>query len=121
LLRLGVQAELSILPRGIMARFLVCALLVLTQVGAFSVPIRNSIENRQEEDARAGLKCKCYEGERCWPSLGEWKALNTSVDGLLVKVVPIAASCYNTFEGIPTYNAEKCAATNASWHSQAFM
>jgi hypothetical protein len=100
-----------------MALGYLCTLLVLSQVRAVLIPT----QDRQEADARAGLKCKCYAGESCWPSTREWQALNASVDGLLQKVLPIAASCYNTFEGVPTYNAEKCAAVNASWSSQIFV
>jgi hypothetical protein len=106
-----------LISRGIMTRSLLCALLVLSQVCAISLPL----QNRQEADARAGLKCKCYAEDGCWPSLKEWQALNASVDGLLQKVLPIAASCYNTFEGVSTYNAEKCAAVTAGWSSQLFV
>ena len=100
-----------------MARLLVWALFVLSHVSAVSLPL----QSRQESDARAGLKCKCYEGDRCWPSAADWKSLNASVDGLLQRVIPLAASCYNNFEGMPTYDAQKCAAVRSGWQSQLFV
>jgi FAD/FMN-containing dehydrogenase len=38
----------------------------------------------------------CRPGQKCWPSLSEWRQLNTSVDGRLFETIPIAASCYKT-------------------------
>ena len=47
--------------------------------------------------------CRCTPRDPCWPSEGSWSALNHSVDGNLVKVLPVAHVCYH-----PTYDREKC-------------
>lgn len=47
--------------------------------------------------------CRCTPRDFCWPSDESWNALNRSVDGNLVKVLPVAHVCY-----YPTYDREKC-------------
>lgn len=59
--------------------------------------------------------CKCYPGDRCWPTPQKWKALNDTVGGTLKQVIPNWAVCYNTFEGKPTYNAATCAQATANF------
>ena len=71
--------------------------------------------------AIAVSNCKCYEGDACWPSTKKWAALNATVGGRLQKVIPPAASCYNNFEGISTYNADQCSEATAGWSDQAYM
>ncbi|KAF2269613.1 FAD binding domain-containing protein [Lojkania enalia] len=78
---------------------------------------RPSLEARQNLVTFGGRSydCKCYPGDRCWPSVSKWKALNNTVGGLLKEVVPDSAVCYNTFEGRPTYNAPACAEVTANF------
>ena len=70
---------------------------------------------------RQGQECKCYEGDACWPAEDEWDALNKTVGGSLVKVIPPGAPCYEEFEGIPTYDEGKCEEVTEGWTSQEFM
>ena len=65
--------------------------------------------------------CKCYEGDACWPSAPSWTALNASVNGLLQKVVPPAAVCYNSFDGQSYYNAKECTTVTNSWANETFQ
>ncbi|KAH6683460.1 FAD/FMN-containing isoamyl alcohol oxidase-like protein MreA [Halenospora varia] len=90
---------------------LISFFLLLLQVQAFSTPRNLGLVERQDLTGRPkpSYQCKCYDGEACWPSAGVWKTLNTTVDGQLQKVVPIAAVCYNSFEGKSYYNAAACA------------
>ncbi|TFK27133.1 FAD binding domain-containing protein [Coprinopsis marcescibilis] len=62
--------------------------------------------------------CKCYRGDRCWPSSNSWAILNYTVNGNLRAVVPDPAVCYNTFNGRRTYNAEACAEVTRKWTDQ---
>lgn len=80
------------------------------------------LQEREEvgAGARPPASCKCYPGDSCWPSGGDWAALNRTVGGRLVRAAPPGAVCYDSFEGIPTKNPAKCAEvasqwTNASW------
>ncbi|KAE8378012.1 hypothetical protein BDV26DRAFT_292614 [Aspergillus bertholletiae] len=55
--------------------------------------------------ATAKLQCHCQPSEPCWPSLTAWNQLNTSVDGNLQALRPIAAVCHN-----PDYDENACRA-----------
>ncbi|KAH6909083.1 isoamyl alcohol oxidase [Coprinopsis sp. MPI-PUGE-AT-0042] len=63
-------------------------------------------------------RCKCYEGEKCWPSPFRWRQLNAAVGGNLQAVVPDPAVCYKTFEGKPTYNEAACLEVTQKWTDQ---
>ncbi|KAK2750264.1 hypothetical protein FQN55_002410 [Onygenales sp. PD_40] len=65
--------------------------------------------------------CKCYEGDECWPSEEAWSELSTAVGDRLHKVVPVAAVCYNEFEGTATYDAAKCADVTANYNSEQWQ
>ena len=54
-------------------------------------------------------QCKCYPGERCYPSPRLWKQLNSTVGGTLQLGLPPTSPCYRSVDGIPTYDAAKCA------------
>ena len=56
--------------------------------------------------------CHCLPGDSdgCWPSPDKWNALNGTVGGKLVKVVPIGAVCHD-----PTYDEAACTALKANW------
>ena len=68
--------------------------------------------------------CKCYPGERCWPSTSKWDALNRTVDGGLLVDIPPGAPCHNTFSGplgtVNTYDAAKCAEATQNWASESW-
>lgn len=62
--------------------------------------------------------CKCYPGDSCWPTTTKWNSLNSTVGGNLLVALPPAAPCHNTMEGIPTYNAAKCADVQANFATE---
>jgi hypothetical protein len=79
---------------------------------------------RREEPATSyspSYSCKCYEGDKCWPSVSAWDALNSTVGGRLVKFVPHAAVCHNTFEGESTFNAAGCTEAIANQGNQPWL
>lgn len=88
------------------------------QVNASSLTQRRSEE---ASDSRSSYSCKCYEGERCWPNVSAWNALNSTVGGRLLKFVPHAAVCHNEFEGSATFNAAGCAEATANQGSQPWL
>jgi len=51
-----------------------------------------------------GPDCKAFPGSDDWPTDSEWKALNETLDGALLKPLPVANVC---FQG-PAYDANKC-------------
>jgi hypothetical protein len=55
--------------------------------------------------------CHCLPEEPCWPGDMKWKRLNDTVEGRLVKVVPIGGVCHD-----PTYDQAKCTELQANWN-----
>ena len=56
--------------------------------------------------------CKCFPGDSCWPSSGDWDKLNSTVAGRLIATVPLAEACHD-----PNYDPVKCAALQAGWQN----
>jgi hypothetical protein len=54
--------------------------------------------------------CRSIPGDAGWPSTDDWKALNASVSGRLIKTRPAGHVCHE-----PTYDAEACQALNSTW------
>ncbi|KAJ3526464.1 hypothetical protein NMY22_g10151 [Coprinellus aureogranulatus] len=66
--------------------------------------------------------CKCYPGDKCWPSTSVWSRFNITAGGTLQVALPPGASCYNSLkiEGgaggeISTFDSEKCAEVQRNW------
>ncbi|CAF3524157.1 unnamed protein product [Fusarium graminearum] len=58
----------------------------------------------------AAPNCRCMPSDACWPSNNAWASLNKTVDGTLIKTVPIGSPCHD-----PTYDADACAALQSAW------
>lgn len=58
--------------------------------------------------------CRCFPGDRCWPSASDWDAFNQTLGGKLIPTVPIASPCHGTFPGV-TYDAATCTDIQANW------
>ncbi|KAG9251786.1 uncharacterized protein F5Z01DRAFT_683115 [Emericellopsis atlantica] len=54
--------------------------------------------------------CRCLPSDNCWPSDNTWDGLNNTVNGQLIKTVPIGSPCHD-----PTYDAEACDALQQRW------
>ncbi|KAI3572382.1 hypothetical protein IWW34DRAFT_892913 [Fusarium oxysporum f. sp. albedinis] len=57
-------------------------------------------------------KCRCLPGDTCWPSdTGNvWSRFKKTVNGLLIKTVPIGSPCHD-----PNYDEEACTALQQAW------
>ncbi|ESU07826.1 hypothetical protein FGSG_12127, partial [Fusarium graminearum PH-1] len=62
--------------------------------------------------ANPSADCKCFPGDDCWPSAAEWKALNTSVSGNLIKTVPLGAPCHD-----PMFKGDVCQSLRQQWQN----
>jgi hypothetical protein len=58
-------------------------------------------------------RCKVYPGDKAWPKLGEWKQLNKTLGGALIKGVPQASVCY--FNGTAQHDETACAKLAGNW------
>ncbi|KAF2159968.1 hypothetical protein M409DRAFT_70707 [Zasmidium cellare ATCC 36951] len=61
--------------------------------------------------------CKANPLDGSWPSESEWAALNTSLDGRLLRTQPIASSCWHTTNLDSPFS---CSAVQANWSSGLF-
>lgn len=64
----------------------------------------------------AGSSCRCFPGDKCWPSAEEWGALNATVSGRLIASVPIGTPCH-----VPNYDEAKCKFIQDNWHDPALQ
>lgn len=108
---------------------LLCGALLLAQDVAAQGPASVASHNSQKwvlrSEGGSDYACKCYYGDSCWPSSGQWQKLNSTVGGNLQVDIPPGAPCYNTFHGplgdVKTYNADQCANVTKNWSSEQFQ
>ncbi|KAJ5377518.1 uncharacterized protein N7496_004927 [Penicillium cataractarum] len=62
--------------------------------------------------ARSISGCKVYPGDFFWPSKLVWSLLDKFLGGALIKTVPLAASCYSSWD---EYDADTCASITDDW------
>lgn len=62
--------------------------------------------------ARTVSGCKVYPGDLSWPSKLVWSLFDTFLGGALIKTVPLAASCYSSWD---EYDADTCATITDDW------
>lgn len=56
--------------------------------------------------------CRCYPGYSCWPSPYEWDDFNASVDGRLIRTIPLGHVCHD-----PTYDEDACRHLRRRWNA----
>ncbi|KAF9448257.1 FAD/FMN-containing isoamyl alcohol oxidase MreA [Macrolepiota fuliginosa MF-IS2] len=61
------------------------------------------------------LRCKTMPDDPAWPNASTWDRFNASVDGRLIRTIPIAASCHGA-----DYDAAKCKNVQNQWHQPKF-
>ncbi|KAJ5010991.1 FAD-linked oxidoreductase ZEB1 [Colletotrichum sp. SAR 10_99] len=65
----------------------------------------------------AQQSCKVTPLDAAWPSDADWAALNTTINGALIKTIPVASSCYS---GNPFGSSEACEDVEKGWTSSDF-
>ncbi|KAL4794253.1 hypothetical protein BDV19DRAFT_399438 [Aspergillus venezuelensis] len=61
--------------------------------------------------------CKSTPQDATWPTIVDWKALNKSIDGTLIKTSPAASSCYR---GNPFGSTTNCTEVTNHWSYAAY-
>ncbi|KAJ8085852.1 hypothetical protein PM082_004671 [Marasmius tenuissimus] len=59
--------------------------------------------------------CKSLPTDESWPSIGLWDTFNQSIDGRLIKTVPVAAVCHD-----PDFDEQRCKYIQERWHDYHF-
>jgi hypothetical protein len=62
-------------------------------------------------------ECRTMPGDPSWPSTDLWNTLNHSVDGRLIKTIPIASVCHHG----PYYNEAECQHVQKNWRRPEFQ
>ncbi|KAL0064420.1 hypothetical protein AAF712_008584 [Marasmius tenuissimus] len=60
--------------------------------------------------------CRILPSDPSWPAAEVWEAFNQSIDGRLIKTVPIGSPCHD-----PTYNEAECKHIRDHWHIPTFQ
>lgn len=60
--------------------------------------------------ASASSACRCFPSDACWPSDILWSQFNKTIEGRLIKTVPLGVPCH-----APNYNAETCEVLKDGW------
>ncbi|KAL0064421.1 hypothetical protein AAF712_008585 [Marasmius tenuissimus] len=60
--------------------------------------------------------CRILPSDPSWPAAEVWKAFNQSIDGRLIKTIPIGSPCHD-----PTYNEAECKYVRDHWHIPSFQ
>ena len=76
---------------------------------------RNDLETIISQEGRPSNKsgCRCFPGDKCWPTPSEWNAFNQSLGGRLIATTPIASPCHDDSFG--SFDAQKCADLQSTW------
>ncbi|KAK0190215.1 FAD binding domain protein [Armillaria mellea] len=61
-------------------------------------------------------QCRIMPGDPEWPSQSMWNALNKSVDGQLIKTVPLASPCHSG----ESFDPDECTKIRSNWHTPEF-
>ncbi|PHH61092.1 hypothetical protein CDD81_803 [Ophiocordyceps australis] len=67
--------------------------------------------------AHANQKCRCRPHQPCWPSRDAWQAFNSSIDGNLVAVQPVAHACHGANYDTAACNAALNRSTDSLWRA----
>lgn len=86
------------------------AMLFRAGVVASLLAVAQAATSTSSASAQATSACRCFPGDACWPSTTTWAQFNQSVDGQLIKTVPLGTPCH-----VPDYNAGVCSTLKAGW------
>lgn len=67
----------------------------------------------------SGAECKAFPGSDDWPSDQAWSDFDQAVGGALIKTIPLAAPCYNSWP--EQRDPEKCAEVIQLWNKPLYQ
>ncbi|KAL0569699.1 hypothetical protein V5O48_012259, partial [Marasmius crinis-equi] len=65
--------------------------------------------------AQSPPSCRTFPTDDSWPATDVWDAFNRSIDGRLVKTIPVGTPCHD-----PNFDEQKCSIVQESWHQYEF-
>ncbi|BCS27711.1 uncharacterized protein APUU_60759S [Aspergillus puulaauensis] len=61
------------------------------------------------------ISCRCTPDLPCWPTDGDWEALNSTIDGNLLALKPLAYPCHSSH-----FNAAECTYIQSNAHNSSY-
>lgn len=86
--------------------------LSLTNISLFDFASNASILRRADSD------CKTFPGDFLWPNEPLWALLDLLTGGALIKTVPLASPCFDTWGN---YDAVECARVDEQWTNSSMQ
>lgn len=83
----------------------------LSDISLFSFQNESTLNETLAKRAIPGF-CKTYPSDPYWPFSSTWQLFNILLGGGLIKTVPYASSCYDSFKD---YNSTKCDFITNNW------
>jgi hypothetical protein len=74
---------------------------------------------RSDTPARTNTACKVFPTDASWPSDAQWALLNKTVNGALIKTVPLASPCY--ISPFSDFNTNECTYITAQWTNSSLQ
>ncbi|KAF5555515.1 isoamyl alcohol oxidase [Fusarium mexicanum] len=63
-----------------------------------------------DSSSATNTSCRCLPSDKCWPADSVWAKFNTTVNGALIKTVPLGSPCHD-----PNYDEAACATVQDAW------
>lgn len=61
------------------------------------------------------ISCRCTPDQPCWPTDDDWEALNSTIDGNLLALKPLAYPCHSSH-----FNAAECGYIQSNAHNSSY-
>lgn len=74
--------------------------------------------NPPESNHTTAGECRTFPGDDLWPEDAVWDTLDLLTGGALIKTVPLASSCYDSWGD---YDAEACAYITDQWTNSSLQ
>ena len=85
----------------------------LLGISLFAVlTVQNTLTPDINEQA---VSCRCTPDQPCWPKDDDWAALNSTIEGNLATLKPLAYPCHS-----PNFNAAECAYIQSNAHNSSY-
>lgn len=85
----------------------------LLGLGLFAAVAVQAVSNPADNDR--AVSCRCTPDQPCWPTDDDWAALNSTVEGNLVALKPLAYPCH-----LPHFNTAECALIQPNAHNSSY-
>ena len=84
-----------------------------TKAALAAVLVLAATVNSQQNETGPSSDCRCFPGDDCWPTAEEWSEFNGTLNGQLIRTVPLAWPCHD--DGWGSYDNATCTELQNAW------